>query len=244
LKRAREDPAIVAFWLGGSRGMGRATEHSDYDCQVMLDDAAPEALRREIVAFAQPGLDLGVLTLSEFEGYAAWGSAEAWARYGHAHLRAIIDKTGRAQPLIDSKSCVPPEALARFIDASLDHLLNQLYRGLKCLRDGDPVASRLEAAQAVAPFLDAVFALHGGRLRPYYKYLVWELATFPLELLPFDGRTVPVRLERVLGPDAAFELQSLVSATHGMFREAGHGGAFDAWDEAMDWMLTWRPPND
>ena len=28
LKRAHEDPAILAFWLGGSRGMGRATPHS------------------------------------------------------------------------------------------------------------------------------------------------------------------------------------------------------------------------
>jgi hypothetical protein len=221
--------------------MGRETEHSDYDCQVILDDAAPAQVRGEIEALAQPGLDLGVVTLSEFEQYAAWGSAEAWARYGHAHLRAIVDKTGRAQPLIDAKGCVPAAAAPAFVAASLDHVLNQLYRGLKCLRDGDPLASRLEAAQAVAPFLDAVFALHGGRLRPYYKYLTWELETYPLERLPFDSRELPARLQGVLGGDAAFALQSLVAATQGMFRSAGRDPVFDAWGEARDWMLTWRP---
>ena len=29
LRRAEDDPAILALWLGGSRGMGRPTEHSD-----------------------------------------------------------------------------------------------------------------------------------------------------------------------------------------------------------------------
>ena len=33
------------------------------------------------------------------------------------------------------------------------------------------------------PFFDAVFALHDGRLRPYYKYLRWELETWPLDAI-------------------------------------------------------------
>ena len=38
------------------------------------------------------------------------------------------------------------------------------------------------------PFFDAAFALHGGRLRPYYKYLRWELETWPLTQLPTAAR--------------------------------------------------------
>ena len=208
---------------------------------MILDEAAPKQLRREIEALACPGLDLGVMTLSEFEAYAAWGSADAWARYGYAHLKADIDKTGRVQPLIDAKGCVPVEAAPRFIDASLDHLLNQLYRGLKCLRDGELVASRLEAAEGIKPFLDAVFALHGGRLRPYYKYLAWELTTHPLQRLPFDGSKLSHRLPEVLGADGALALQALVADTHTVFREAGHVSVFADWGEAVDWMLSWTP---
>jgi hypothetical protein len=84
LSRAQDDPNVVAFWLGGSRGMGRSTAHSDYDCAVILGDGASADLRREIEACRGAGLDLMVMTLAEFERYAAWGSAEAWARYGYA----------------------------------------------------------------------------------------------------------------------------------------------------------------
>ena len=221
--------------------MGRATVHSDYDCAVIFDDAAPEAAQREIDAFRGAGLDLMAMTVGEFERYAAWGSSEAWARYGFSRLRAIVDKTGKVQPLIDAKGCVPADASPGFIDASLDHLINQLYRGLKCLRDGDPVASRLEATEGARPLLDAAFALHGGRLRPYYKYLAWELETQPLERLPFDGPTLIARLADALGADATLSLRGLVTDVLPAFRVAGHGAVFDAWGEAMVWMLDWSP---
>jgi hypothetical protein len=241
LSRAHDDPNVVAFWLGGSRGMGWATAHSDYDCAVVLADEAPADQRREIESLTGPGLDLMVMTQAEFERHAAWGSSEAWARYGYAHLTAIIDKTAGIQPLIDAKGRVPEGEVAGYIDASLDHLVNQLYRGLKCLRDGDPGASRLEAAEGVKPFLDAVFALHGGRLRPYYKYLAWELETHPLQGLPFDSTSLVARLSDVLEPDGALALQALLADTHAMFRDAGRARVFDGWGEAMDWMLVWRP---
>jgi hypothetical protein len=243
LSRSQDDPDILAFWLGGSRGKGRATLYSDYDCAVILADAAPANLRRDLAAYRHPGLDLVLMNLGAFEDYAAWGSAEAWDRYSFAHLRASVDKTGRVQALIDAKGCVPPAAVSAFIDASLDHLINQLYRAQKCLRDGDPDASRLEAAEGVKPLLDAVFALHGGRLRPYYKYLAWELETYPLDRLADRGAALVEQLVAVQGPQGASALRRLVADTHDLFRSAGHGAVFDAWGETMDWMLTW-PPTD
>jgi hypothetical protein len=143
--------------------------------------------------------------------------------------------------LIDAKARVPAGAISDFIHASLDHALNQAYRGLKCLRDGDPGASRLEAVEGINPCLDAVFALHGGRLRPYFKYLRWELDTFPLSALPFDGATLMQRLLAVMGPDGAIALSDLLATTEAAFRGAGHGRAFDGWAETLDWILTWRP---
>jgi hypothetical protein len=250
LRRAKHDPAILSFWLGGSRGMGRPTEFSDYDVGIIVAEDAYAPFCRELgfegpfQADWRPGVDLAVRTLRMFEAFAAWGTDEACYRYAFAHLKALVDKTGRAQALIDAKARVPADAIAGFIHASLDHALNQAYRGLKCLRDGDPAASRLEAVEGINPFLDALFALHGGRLRPYFKYLSWELEAFGLDQLPFDGSALLERLMAVLGPGGAAALSGLLAAVQDPFRAAGHGGAFDGWGEKLTWILGWRPPGD
>jgi len=248
LRRAEADPAVLAFWLGGSRGMGRPTEFSDYDVGIIMAEDAYEPFCRELglegpfQADWRPGVDLMVRTFPMFEAFATWGTDEAPYRYAFAHLKALIDKTGRAQPLIDAKACVPAGAVPDFIDASLDHALNQAYRGLKCLRDGDPAASRLEAAEGINPFLDAAFALHGGRLRPYFKYLRWELDAYPLDRLPFDSPALMDRLAAVLSPGGAVALSELLAAAQAPSRAAGHVHAFDGWGEKLDWILAWRPP--
>ena len=215
------------------------TAYSDHDCAVILDDGAPETAHREIEALRGPGLDLMVMSLGAFERYAAWGSPDTWYRYSCVRLRALVDKTGRLQPMIDAKACVPAEAAGGFIDASLDHAINQAYRGLKSLRDGDPVASRLEAAEGVAPFLNAAFALHGGRLRPYYKYLARELAIDPLNRLGFDGEVLQRKLVSIL-TDGPAALSWLLARSRAAFREAGHDSVFLGWD-ALDWILAGKP---
>ena len=247
LKRAKEDPAVLAFWLGGSRGKDRPTEHSDYDIVILVAEDAYKTFCDELGLEGpfqgnwRPGVDLSVGTLSGFADAAAWDSAERWGRYGHADVKALVDKTGEAQPLIDAKACVPQEHVAGFIQASLDHAINQAYRALKCLRDGLPDASRLEAADGVDPFFDAVFALHGGRLRPYYKYLRWELETRPLTQLPTGGAELMDRALDVLGDGGGPALSALLSETQSAFRAAGHGAVFDGWGDKLDWILNGRP---
>ena len=247
LERARRDPAILAFFLGGSRGMGRPTEHSDWDIWIVAADDAARALRAELglTGIAQtswrPGVDLILTTLDELEQLDVSASNSNGRSYMFAHLVATLDKTGRAQALIDAKAHVPPREVPAFIHAALDHALNQAYRALKCLRDGDPAASRLEAAEGVNPFFDAVFALHGGRLRPYYKYLRWELETWPLTQLPDGGPALVERTLDVLGPGGGPALSALLAETQAAFRAAGHGGAYDGWGEVLDWILNGRP---
>ncbi|HUO11572.1 MAG TPA: hypothetical protein VMU37_02340 [Caulobacteraceae bacterium] len=247
LRRAQDDPNVLAFWLGGSRGMGRPTEHSDYDCFFIVDQVAYPAFQAEFGLSGhhrmdwRPGIDLVALTFPMFEALAPWTPEERGGRYAFAHLNATIDKTGRTQPLIDAKACVPANEVASFIHASLDHALNQAYRALKCLRDGDPEAGQLEAAEGVAPFLDAAFALHGRRLRPYYKYLRWELETFPLDRLPFGADELLSTLAATLTVDGGPALCRLLAQSHDAFRQAGHGGAFDGWEGALAWILAGAP---
>jgi predicted nucleotidyltransferase len=246
LQLAKDDPRVLGFFLGGSRAMGRATQWSDYDCFFVIAEDAYEAFKAELGLVGRhdidwrPGIDLIAITLPMLEGMAAWDSDDRSFRYMFAHLTALVDKTGQVQPLIDAKPWVPEQAAHAFTAASIDHALNQLYRAAKCLRDGDADASRLEAAEAVTPFLNALFALHGRRLRPYYKYLRWELTEHPLERAPFAPDELIGLLTALGSPGGVLALQRLMAETAPMFRSAGHEATYDGWGEALDWMLTWR----
>lgn len=233
LTEAREDPDILAFWLDGSRGKGRATAHSDHDCTLIVTSSAWPA-RHERWPETR-GLDLTVWTLSQFEAAAGWGLPDAWRRYNYAYLTPLVDKTGRIAALMAEKACVPADKLDGFVRASLDHFTNQVYRALKCLRDGDATAARLEAAEASGPLLDALFALNGGRLRPYYKYLAWELEAHPLARCPWPAETMPALLAGLAQADAN-NLRSLFNAAEGQFRETGYGVVFDAWGDALPYI--------
>jgi hypothetical protein len=237
LQAARSDPRILAFWLDGSRGKGFATEHSDYDCTMVVSDEAAEAYRVEYTSRGGE-IDCRVMTLDEFRAYAGWDTAQRYDRYNFAHLRAIVDKTGEVQGLIDEKGRVPPEIAVSFIDSSLDHTINQIYRAMKCLRDGNGAAARLEAVEVVAPMLDALFALNEGRLRPYYKYLQWELTERPLAQLPWRAYEVPQRLTSLLDPASRSVLRETLLGLETLFRKNRHGDVFNAWGDALDWMKT------
>jgi len=48
LERANQDPAVLAFWLSGSRGKRRPTEHSDYDVVMVVAEEAYRGIFREL----------------------------------------------------------------------------------------------------------------------------------------------------------------------------------------------------
>jgi hypothetical protein len=240
LQRAKDDPNILAFWLGGSRGKGLATAHSDHDCTMIVTDAVLADYRQRFHQVSQSDLDCIVMTLDQLRTYGEWGGPEAWDRYSFAHQSVDIDKTGQVQALVDAKARVPAEGRAAFIDASLDHYVNQVYRSLKNFRDGRPVAARLEAAEQIQPLLDALFALHDGRPRPFHKYLQWELETWPLERLPWPPG---VFLDKLLGiletADRALQ-RELLGFVEAVFRAAGHDRVFDDWGPSLPAMTSGR----
>ena len=38
IEEAKNDPNVIGFFLGGSKGKGRETKFSDYDIQVIVKD--------------------------------------------------------------------------------------------------------------------------------------------------------------------------------------------------------------
>lgn len=239
LADAQGAPEVLGLWLGGSRGKGRPTLLSDFDVGLVVADGRQGHWRARLAA---AGFDAQVFDHAGFAAYAAWGGPQAWDRYSFAHVRALIDRTGDIQALIDAKGMIPPGEVAAFTDAALDRFVNQLYRACKCLRDGAPLAARLEAAQAPDAFLDALFALAGGRLRPYPKYLAWELAERPPAGAPWDAPRILSLLEAALGPSPIPPLQAMLAGLEPMARAAGHDAVLDAWGEALAMVRTYTAP--
>ena len=198
VKLAEHDQGVVGFILGGSRGKGMTTENSDYDIQIIVEDAVLEGARVKYQGYKEEKIDLNVLSKSELSIYAVWGSDTMWARYGFAHVKAVIDKTGDIQRWLDEQELIPTSALDDAIKQALDSYLNYTHRSLKSFRDLRGTAAHLAACDAVPQLITFLFAAE-GRVRPYNEYIEWELNLHPLKNLKMDGPTFAKKIGQVLG---------------------------------------------
>ena len=82
----------------------------------------------------------------------------------------------------------------------LDGYVNFAYRALKNQRDGRMLEARLDAGESVSWLLHVMFTL-AGRLRPYNKYLPWELRTHPLSVPEWSAEAFLPEIERTLAGD-------------------------------------------
>ena len=222
--RAEADPLVCGVVLTGSHARGLATERSDHDVYVVLTPpagAAPAWAPRR-----GPELDLVVCTVGDLAD-----TSDTYARYTFRGARVLLDRlgagagdTGGIAALV-RRQAVPTEAeAAAWARGGLDGFLNLTYRAAKNRRDGDPVAARLDEMESVSYLLTAIFALH-GRLRPFHRYLRWELAEHPLGPAWAD---LPGR--------AAADPAGLLPQVVGLARERGHGDVVDAWGDDLSVM--------
>jgi len=238
---AENDPNIIGFFLGGSRGKGLQTKDSDYDIYIIVKDNVIEEYKEKYPFRKSKGIDLIVFSLSGFKKYATWGGSEAWDRYGFAHVKTQLDKNGKIQEVLNEKAKVPEKYLSKFISGALDGYVNYLYRSLKCIRDGDFEAARLEAAFSIPVFLDVIFAIHNGRLRPYYKYLKWELESFPLTKFPMTGEEIINNLMKILDNADYKAQQKFLNTAEIVLRKEGFRKVFESWGEDFSWMKRFKP---
>jgi hypothetical protein len=238
LEDARTNPAILGLILSGSRGKGFENAYSDYDL-IMIAAGDAVATFRAKYAGARD-IDLTVCSLAQFRDYAQWGSAEAWDRYTFAHVKVLVDKTGTLAGLAAEKGRIPPDKLAGAIDTAIDAYVNGVYRAVKCIRNGNALGARLEAANAMLDLLTLVFALN-GRHRPFLGYLEKELSLYPLDELPWSVDAFAGAIARVLDSADLETQQMLLADTEKFCRARGHGHMFDSWSGKDRWTMTWRP---
>jgi hypothetical protein len=109
LEAARANANILAFWLDGSRGKA-LTGHSDHDCTMIVRDDVVTAYRAKYQSRGN-NIDCRVMILDAFRRHAEWDSPQQYERYKFTHLKALVDKSAEAQPLIEEKGRVPPERM-------------------------------------------------------------------------------------------------------------------------------------
>jgi Nucleotidyltransferase domain len=218
LARASADPAVLGVVLTGSVARGMAASRSDVDVIVVVAarGGAWSGTRRS------PAIDEIVMTVDELAD-----TSDVWQRYAFRGARVLLDRLdGRIAELVAAQATPAPDEAARWAREGLDAYLNSIYRAAKSRRDGRPVEARLDEMESSFWLLGAVFALH-GRLRPYNKYLRWELATYPLGSgPPWDAQTLP---ERVADAPA-----SLFPEIEVLARARGFGDVIDAWGADLD----------
>ncbi|MGW1280924.1 hypothetical protein ACWD4V_28750 [Streptomyces tsukubensis] len=234
LNRVRRDRRVLGLVLTGSRTREElATEHSGYDVYLVVEDAArsdtlPAALIRPDVL-----INVMVLPLAEFRVHALPGSGTEWNRYAFAHAKVEMDTAdGLIGDLVAAKGTLGRDESAVLAPEQLDAFLSSAYRSLKGDRDGQPLATGLDAAEAVPYFLSYVFAAH-NRVRPYNKYLAWELRHHPLSRPEWSAERLLPLLGEVLGPQGPAAIRRLVTELEPHARAWGHGPVFDAWGDDL-----------
>lgn len=168
----REDPGILGIVLSGSAARGRATLKS-------------------------PAADEIAVTLAELESLGRLGTDDWWYRWSFAWAQVLRDDThGRITEAVRRQAALEGAEQDGVLVDRLDGYINFVYRALKAERDGRSLERRLDSAESVTWWLDTVFALN-GRVRPYNKYLPWELREHPLGVPEWSAEVLlPLREDR------------------------------------------------
>jgi hypothetical protein len=216
LERARADENVIGVIHSGSRGRAAyVTATSDWDAFVVVREE-----RGEYEAERGLGLELSEVTLEVL------AHPPGWARPAFLSLTPQLDKTGEVAGALAEAMTVDPTSAAQPLDA----YVNSYYRAAKNARVGLGLAALLDAQESVPHWLEFLFAVH-GRVRPYNKWLEWELEHHPL-----PTEVDLARLERIARTGALDAQQALFRETETLARERGHGATIDGWEPDVAWL--------
>ena len=219
--RARED--VLGVYVFGSRGREyMVDERSDWDvCVVLADPEARDEFAREFPFGHGARVEIVAVTLDELRA-----NPSEYGRYAAAHAQVVLDKTGgELARVVAEQESLPSGSRDAVVRDALDGYINQTYRSLR-------YGTRLDAVEAIPYALRTIFALE-TRVRPYNKYLEWELRHHPLE--DWDADELLPLLDRVLTgePEAQRELFKRVEP---LARRAGFDDVVDGWEPDLDWL--------
>ncbi len=212
LARGAADETVSGLILSGSQARDAGTDRSDFDVYVVVAEHS-DAWRTS----RTPELDTIVMSLAELADVSV-----RWQRYSYRGARVLLDRMdGQIAEMVRRQASLSPAESDAWVREYLDGYLNLIYRAAKSRRDGRPEPADLDEREAAPWFLWTLFALYGW-VRPYNKYLRWELETHPLPAPWTADHLIRTLRER---PSALFaELERVV-------RAKGFADVVDDWDD-------------
>ena len=233
VERARADDEVLGLILTGSRGRRfRVRPDSDHDVRLVLRDGAPDTYS---TPHGSP-VEVAVLARSVFERTGLPGSGSEWDRYSYVRCELVLDKLdGEVARLLAVKARLGDEEGRKVAAAALDDYVNSYYRSARNFQNDLPLEARLDAAESIGPLLTALFALH-RRVRPFNKFLGWELRLEPLDGEEWAADVLLPRLQQIVGPGDLAAQQALFRDVERFARTAGHGEVIDGWEPDVGWL--------
>ena len=227
IELARREPRIVGVVVTGSRGRNAYVHAgSDWDLRVVVQDGE-DVFADSLDTPHGSKVEVAATTLTGFR------DAPDWDRYSYAHVRVPVDKLdGEVRRLVEAKGSLAAAEAHELARESLGAYTNSLYRSLRDAELGLDLAARLDAADAISALLTAIFALE-RRVRPFNKYLRWELATYPLRAWDPDELLALVAGALEGGADAQ---RALLRAVEPRARAHGHGDVIDDWEPHVEFL--------
>jgi hypothetical protein len=212
LARARQDENVVGVVPHGSRARGlHVNEASDWDVVVAVRE-----LQGEYPHERGDAIEPAEITL------ASLASPPDWFRPALLWTEPLLDKTGEVAEALHSATSVDPATAG----APLDGYINMYYRSAKNARVGLELGSLLDAQESIPWYLQFVFAIN-GRVRPYNKWLEWELAEHPL---PASNSLLLALVERIARTGELAAQQEMFRDVERIARDAGLGAVIDGWE--------------
>jgi hypothetical protein len=229
VSEAQNDPNILGLILGGGRGKCQFTEYSDYDVELIAIDIVVASQKYK--NFEEQNIidTINPMTIDSFRLHAAWGGEDAWDRYTYSHNKAVIDKTGEVQRIIDEKGRIPKGEEKKFVEDNIGGYMNSMYRTIKNYRDGNILAHRMDAAESIPYLLSALFGAE-NRIRPYNKFLRWELEKYPVADLQFSVEDFLKKIELIITTGDTVTQKELFKVFLEFFRSKGFIETIDSWE--------------
>ncbi len=227
LNRASEDPNVKGLVVAGSWARGMSTVHSDVDVYVVLGQSRPDWFTTRTKQ-----IDILVCTVADVRTVPE-DPREWWDRYSFVDARVIFDRTdGTLMTLIEAQATLSAAEIDRCMDTYLDGYINFLYRSLKADREGRHFEQRLDGIESINWMLWVVFGL-SGRVRPYNKYLRYELERRPLDMPGWAQLDLIDSLNRMMDTGEVTAQRQIYHLIESAARELGHGGTIESWGDEL-----------
>jgi hypothetical protein len=203
--------------------------------RLIVRDELRESYRARLATPHGSRVEVFVLSRSDLEEVGRPGSASGWDRYSYVDVPVVVDSAdGRIGRLVAHLGALDPDEARTLAADKLDDYVNSYYRAAKNVGAGLADAARLDAAESVPLLLDFPFTVH-GRVRPFNRFLVWELERRPPPGAAWKSDALTPRLERIAAGDLGLQRHTFRDV-ESLARANGFSDVLDGWEPDLAWL--------